>query len=53
MKNNNEKKIIVFANSGHGHFDLSAYDAYHNKRLENYNHTKIAIKKYLSTLSNI
>jgi len=37
-KNKKEKKIIVFANSGHGHFDLSAYDAYHNKELQDYKH---------------
>ncbi len=33
-KKNNEKKIIVFSNSGHGYFDLSAYDAYLNKKLK-------------------
>ena len=39
-KRKNEKKIIVFANSRHGHFDLAAYDAYHNKSLQDYNHPK-------------
>ena len=33
-KHTGDKKIIVFANSGHGYFDLSAYDAYHNKKLK-------------------
>jgi len=37
-KKNNETKTIVFANSGHGHFDLSAYEAYHNDKLEDYKH---------------
>ncbi len=37
-KKNNEAKTIVFANSGHGHFDLSAYEAYHNDKLEDYKH---------------
>jgi len=37
-KKKNEKKIIVFANSGHGHFDLSAYDDYYNKKLKDYKH---------------
>jgi tryptophan synthase beta chain len=35
-KRKNEKKIIVFANSGHGHFDLSAYAAYHQNQLQDY-----------------
>ena len=35
-KKNSEKKIIVFSNSGHGYFDLSAYDAYLNKDLQDY-----------------
>lgn len=39
-KTKNEKKIIVFSNSGHGHFDLSAYDAYLNKKLMDYKHLK-------------
>ena len=34
-KKKNEKKIIVFTNSGHGHFDLAAYDAYQNHKIPN------------------
>ena len=34
-KKKKEKKIIVFTNSGHGNFDLTAYDAYHNNKLKN------------------
>jgi len=49
-KSKNEKKIIVFANSGHGHFDLSAYDAYHNNKIRDYQHTKEDIKKSLEAL---
>ena len=52
-KNKNEEKIIVFANSGHGHFDLSAYDAYHNNKIQDYQHTKEEIKKSLATLPKI
>ncbi len=52
-KNKNEKKIIVFANSGHGHFDLSAYDAYHNNKIRDYQHTKEDIKKSLEALPKI
>ncbi|MCK5459270.1 MAG: hypothetical protein KAI20_05215, partial [Thermoplasmatales archaeon] len=52
-KPRNEKKIIVFANSGHGHFDLSAYDAYHNKALQDYKHPKELIKKSITNLPKI
>jgi tryptophan synthase beta chain len=52
-KHKNEKKIIVFANSGHGHFDLSAYDAYHNKALQDYKHPKEIIKKSITNLPKI
>jgi len=52
-KSKNEKKIIVFANSGHGHFDLSAYEAYHNKTLQDYKHPKELIKKSITNLQKI
>lgn len=31
-----EKRVILFNLSGHGHFDLSAYDAYNTGQLEDY-----------------
>jgi tryptophan synthase beta chain len=34
-KKKNQKKIIVFTNSGHGHFDLAAYDDYLHKKIPN------------------
>ena len=52
-KKENEEKIIVFANSGHGHFDLSAYDAYHNNKIKDCQHTKEDIKKSLEALPKI
>jgi len=52
-KRKNEKKIIVFSNSGHGYFDLSAYDAYHNKKIVDYKHPKEAIKKAMKQLPKI
>jgi tryptophan synthase beta chain len=30
-----DSRVILFNLSGHGHFDLAAYDAYHNGALEN------------------
>ena len=35
-KETGEKKVILFNLSGHGNFDLTAYDAYNNGRLEDY-----------------
>jgi tryptophan synthase beta chain len=46
-KNENKKKVIVFGNSGHGHFDLSAYDAYNNKQMKNYAYPEEEIKNNL------
>ncbi len=43
-KYNNEKKVIVFGNSGHGHFDLSAYEAYYSKKMQDFSYPKILIK---------
>jgi tryptophan synthase beta chain len=43
-KNKNEKKIIVFTNSGHGHFDLAAYDAYLNHKIVNGEYKKPLVK---------
>jgi len=31
-----QKRVIVFNNSGHGHFDLGSYDAYLAKQLEDF-----------------
>jgi tryptophan synthase beta chain len=52
-KKENGKKIIVFGNSGHGYFDLSAYDAYHNKKMENYAYPKQQIAENLKKLPEI
>ena len=35
-KESGEEKVILFNCSGHGHFDLAAYDAYHRQELRNY-----------------
>ncbi|HEX7568714.1 MAG TPA: TrpB-like pyridoxal phosphate-dependent enzyme [Anaerolineaceae bacterium] len=38
-----EKRVILFNLSGHGHFDLSAYDAYNTGQLEDYDFPEEAI----------
>ncbi|MBN2006367.1 MAG: TrpB-like pyridoxal phosphate-dependent enzyme [Anaerolineae bacterium] len=35
-KESGESKVILFNASGHGHFDLAAYDAYHRQALLDY-----------------
>ena len=52
-KKDNVEKTIVFANSGHGHFDLSAYDAYHNGQITDYAYPENLIKQAMSELPTI
>jgi tryptophan synthase beta chain len=49
-KQRNESKCIVFNLSGHGHFDLTAYDAYLNGTLQDYEHPEEAIAEALRHL---
>jgi tryptophan synthase beta chain len=42
-KETGEKKVILFNLSGHGHFDLSSYHAYHTGKLEDYEYPTDAI----------
>jgi len=45
-----ESKCIVFNFSGHGHFDLSAYDAYLQGKLQDYEYPEEKIKEALEKL---
>ena len=49
----NEDKCIVFNYSGHGHFDLSAYDQYLEGKLENYEHPESEIEKAIKSIPKI
>lgn len=49
-KETGEKKIIAFNFSGHGHFDLSAYDQYMDGKLEDYEYPDEKIKESLKKL---
>jgi tryptophan synthase beta chain len=42
-KQNGEKKVILFNLSGHGHFDLTAYNKYLSGQLEDYDFPEEAI----------
>jgi tryptophan synthase beta chain len=52
-KESGEAKVIVLNFSGHGHFDLAAYDAYLEKMLEDYELPPELIKKALEDLPQI
>jgi tryptophan synthase beta chain len=45
-----EKKVILFNHSGHGHFDMAAYDAYLSGKLTNYAYPEAKVKEALSCL---
>jgi tryptophan synthase beta chain len=40
-----EAKVIAFNFSGHGHFDLAAYEQYFAKSLEDYEYPEELIKE--------
>ncbi len=52
-KETGEKKIIAFNFSGHGHFDLSAYDAYLSGKLTDYVLPDEKIQEALTSLPKI
>jgi tryptophan synthase beta chain len=47
-KKSGERKVILFNLSGHGHFDLSAYEAYLSGKLEDYEYPAKEIKEALA-----
>ena len=52
-KKTGEKKTIFLAASGHGLLDLSAYDAYINKKLIDYEYPSSLIKEALAKLPKV
>ena len=49
-KKRNEEKTILFNFSGHGYFDLSAYDAYYSGQLLDYEYPEALVKEALKHL---
>ncbi len=45
-----EEKVICFVNSGHGHFDLAAYDLYNNGMLQDYEYPEELIREAIQRL---
>lgn len=48
-----EEKTILFNLSGHGHFDMGAYDAYYSGSLEDYEYPVDLVKKALEKIPKI
>jgi tryptophan synthase beta chain len=48
-----KEKVIVLNFSGHGHFDLSAYDAYFSGELEDYEYPEELIRQALQELPKV
>jgi len=52
-KESGESKVILIAHSGHGHFDLAAYDEYLSGRMTNYALPEDKLKEALSELPQV
>ena len=52
-KQSGEKKVIAFNLSGHGHFDMGAYDSYLKGNLEDYDYPAAAVAEALHHLPQV
>ncbi len=52
-KQKGEKRVILFNLSGHGHFDMMAYQAYHNGELEDYEYPAEAVLQAMKDLPQV
>ncbi len=52
-KESGEAKTILFNASGHGHFDLASYDAYHRQALTDYQLEEAQIERALEKLPKV
>lgn len=52
-KEKDEKRVILFNLSGHGHFDLSSYQAYLSGQLQDYEYPGEAIQAAMQTLPQV
>jgi tryptophan synthase beta chain len=52
-KRDGTKKVIAFNLSGHGHFDLAAYDAYHHGQLEDYEYPADKVEEAMQHLPQV
>jgi predicted alternative tryptophan synthase beta-subunit len=52
-KQTGEKKVIAFNLSGHGHFDMTAYEAYHRGELQDYEYPQEAVDEAMTHLPQV
>ena len=52
-KESGEAKTILLAHSGHGHFDMAAYEAYLSGKLTDYDYPEEKVKEALANLPEI
>ncbi|MFC1870454.1 TrpB-like pyridoxal phosphate-dependent enzyme [Chloroflexota bacterium] len=52
-KQSGEAKTILLAHSGHGHFDMAAYDAYLSGKLKDYDYPAEKVKEALADLPQV
>jgi tryptophan synthase beta chain len=52
-KESGESKVIAFNLSGHGHFDMGAYDAYFKGELQDYEYPEAAINEAMARLPEV
>ena len=52
-KASGEKKVIAFNLSGHGHFDMTAFEQYHNGQLEDYEYPVEAVDDAMKHLPKV
>jgi tryptophan synthase beta chain len=48
-----KSKVILLAHSGHGHFDMAAYDQYLSGKLQDYDYPEDLVKQSLKDLPKI
>ncbi len=52
-KEEGKSKTILIAHSGHGHFDLAAYDEYLSGKLQDYEYPEAKVKEALASLPKV
>ncbi len=52
-KESGESKVILLAHSGHGHFDMAAYESYLSGKLVDYEYPEEKVKEALASLPQV
>ena len=52
-KESGESKVILFNHSGHGHFDMAAYESYLTGKLQDYAYPEDMVKEALKSLPEV